>query len=120
MASSLIFMLHASCVQCCREQDPAWFRPILSLRAVIGEAPYINCIYLVRFKVLTATGIKTAIFWAVLCILVGTDRRFTGAYCFHHQGYESHRSDDRVRLGFIGLIVFICSIICVADLSSWL
>jgi hypothetical protein len=40
-----------------------------------------------RFQVLTATRIKTTVFWDVApCSLVETDRRFRGAFCLHHQG----------------------------------
>jgi hypothetical protein len=42
---------------------------------------------MVRFQVLTATSIKMAVFWVVApCSLVDIDRRFSGAYCLHHEG----------------------------------
>jgi hypothetical protein len=40
-----------------------------------------------RFKVLTAASMKTAVFWVVLpCSLIEPYRRFRGACCLHHQG----------------------------------
>jgi hypothetical protein len=44
----------------------------------------------VRFQVLTAAGMKMMAFWAIApCNIVEVYRRFRGAYCFYHQGYES-------------------------------
>jgi hypothetical protein len=44
----------------------------------------------VRFQVLTAASMKMAVFWDVApCSLVDIGRRFTGAYCPHHQGDET-------------------------------
>jgi hypothetical protein len=41
----------------------------------------------VRFQVLTATGVKMAVFWDVEpCSLANTDRRFRGPSCLLHQG----------------------------------
>jgi hypothetical protein len=41
----------------------------------------------VRFQVLTAASMKTAVFWVVApCSLVEVYRRFRGACCLHHQG----------------------------------
>jgi hypothetical protein len=41
---------------------------------------------LVRFHVLTETGMKMAVFWDVApCSLVDTDRHFRGAYCLQHR-----------------------------------
>jgi hypothetical protein len=43
-----------------------------------------------RFQVLTAASVKFRVFWDVApCSHVEVDRRFRGAYCFHHQGDES-------------------------------
>jgi hypothetical protein len=40
-----------------------------------------------RFQVLTAASIKMTAFRDIaLCSIVEADRRFRGAYCFHHQG----------------------------------
>jgi hypothetical protein len=40
----------------------------------------------VRFQVLTAASMKIRAFWDIAqCNLVRVDRRFTGAYCLHHQ-----------------------------------
>jgi hypothetical protein len=44
----------------------------------------------VRFEVLKAASVKTAVFWIVEpCSLVEVYRRFRGACCLHHQGDES-------------------------------
>jgi hypothetical protein len=43
-------------------------------------------IFSVRFQVLTEESMKIKVFWGVgPCSLVGVDRRFRGAYCFHHR-----------------------------------
>jgi hypothetical protein len=48
--------------------------------------------FFVRFQVLTAVGMKLAIFWVVApCSLVEVYRRLRGAYCLHYQG---DRPDD--------------------------
>jgi hypothetical protein len=40
----------------------------------------------IRFQVLTAASMKFRVFWDVLqCSQVDVDRRFSGAYCLHHQ-----------------------------------
>jgi hypothetical protein len=40
---------------------------------------------MVIFEVLTATGMKMAVFWDVaLCNLVDIGRSFRGAYCLHN------------------------------------
>jgi hypothetical protein len=40
----------------------------------------------VRFEVLTTVSTKIRAFWDIApCRLVGVDRRFTGAFCLHHQ-----------------------------------
>jgi hypothetical protein len=42
---------------------------------------------LLSFDVLKTTNMKMGIFLDVApCSLVDTNRRFRGAYCFHHQG----------------------------------
>jgi hypothetical protein len=42
--------------------------------------------FYVRVQVLTTVSMKFRIFWAVApCSHVEVDRRFTGAYCLHHQ-----------------------------------
>jgi hypothetical protein len=42
-----------------------------------------------RFQVLMAASMKITVFWdVVLCSILETDRRFTDAYCLHHQGND--------------------------------
>jgi hypothetical protein len=44
----------------------------------------------VRFEVLTASSMKTAVFWvAAPCSLVEVYQRIRGAYSLHHRGVES-------------------------------
>jgi hypothetical protein len=41
----------------------------------------------VRFHVLTVTSMKLTAFWDIApCSFVEVDRRFSRAYCLHHQG----------------------------------
>jgi hypothetical protein len=41
----------------------------------------------VRLQVLMVLRMKLSVFWDITpCSLVGTDRRFGGAYCLHHKG----------------------------------
>jgi hypothetical protein len=50
------------------------------------------------FEVLTKMSMKIAVFWDVApCSLVGTDRRFRGAYCFHHQD-DDHPDDGSSKI----------------------
>jgi hypothetical protein len=50
-------------------------------------------IQFVRFQVLMATSMKTAVFWVVApCSLVDIDQSFRGAYCLHHEG--DHQGHD--------------------------
>jgi hypothetical protein len=50
--------------------------------------------YWVRFEVLTATSMKTAVFWGVAqCSLVDIDRRFRRSYCLH-QGDDGVSSSE--------------------------
>lgn len=43
-----------------------------------------------RYKVLKATSMKTAVLWDVAPNnLIDISRRFTGSYCLHHQGDAS-------------------------------
>jgi hypothetical protein len=45
----------------------------------------------VRFQVLIEASIMMTIFWDVAsCSLVEIERRFTGAYCLHHQDYADN------------------------------
>jgi hypothetical protein len=46
----------------------------------------------VKFLVPTAGSMKMSVFWNIApCSLVETDRRFRGAYCFHHHGHDNGR-----------------------------
>jgi hypothetical protein len=57
-------------------------------RSLVLSSTYLHTyLFLVRFQVLRATNMKMIFFWDVApCSLVDIDRRFTGAYCLHHQG----------------------------------
>jgi hypothetical protein len=66
---------------------------------------------LVEFQVLKADSMKMTVFSVVEpCSLVETDRRFRGAYCFHHQGVDQFPSDYTAqhprRQGFISSVSF--------------
>jgi hypothetical protein len=48
-------------------------------------------VYVVRFQVLTATGMNMTVDWDLApCSLVEIYRRFRGAYCFLHEGAEEN------------------------------
>jgi hypothetical protein len=49
----------------------------------------------VRLQVLTAANMKKRAFWDIApCSLVGTDRRFRGAYYLHHEGDGGNTLQD--------------------------
>jgi len=46
---------------------------------------------IVSFRALVAASMKMTLFWYVApCSPVETDRRFRGAYCYHHQRGDKH------------------------------
>jgi hypothetical protein len=67
------------------------------------RSPVISCIMELtlteecwRVQVLTAASRTMTAFWNIVpCSLVEVDRRFRGAYCFHHQENDEHTTHLR-------------------------
>jgi hypothetical protein len=57
----------------------------------------------VRFEVLKATSMKTAIFWDLARSPVDTDQRFRGTYCLHHEGDEPPLKRRPISTGLHGV-----------------
>jgi hypothetical protein len=52
-----------------------------------GGDPSLRTLLWLRFQVFTAARMKITVFWDLVpCSIVEIDRRFRGAYCFHHHG----------------------------------
>jgi hypothetical protein len=66
----------------------------------------INRDMIVGFEVLTAVGMKMAVFWVVApCSLVEVYQRFTGPCCLHHQGavmMEAARTSTTQNIAIFG------------------